>query len=390
MPGPPALEALMKRLDSLGYDESELVKGVKRLTGSYATTQEQYRELAQFAGQRLALGMESFKSTKDVLRALHSYFVQFENPHTTPAMAENSTKALLKVLLYHILLQEKKDILKAAFNDLAKAIDSSKFLGTSNNSRVMVKDLQSLVRSWTPSFFGGGEAELVDLMPFPIREAIKTILEGLEPIRISATVTVNPDDIFVSQAGMVREGVAFPTLKPGNLVTRGIDEGKVPRVEFAGAAKTLYDSFSNERRFNTTPHGERLGSVRQFSLPAAVAEAANHQKARTRKLEHALQPMSKYAKQFVEEKLDKQWGTSTKSARAAPAPARASAVRARPHIPSLENLRPPVPSPTRKRGRALSMVEEENSSQSQRRKISAAGIGLNNSRSKSSTRRRRA
>jgi hypothetical protein len=376
----------MKRLDSLGYDESELLKGVKRLTGSHATTPEQYRELSQFAGQRLALGMESFKSAKDVLRALHSYFVQFENPRTSPAMAENSTKALLKVILYHIVLQEKKDILKAAFNDLAKAIDSSKFLGTSNESRVMVKDLRSLVRSWTPSFFGGGEAELVDLMPFPIREAIKTIIEGLGPIRISATVTVNPDDIFVSQAGMVREGVAFPTLKPGNLVTRGIDEGKVPRVELAGPAKILYDSFSNERVFNTIPHGERLGSVSGFSLPAAAAAAASHQKARTRKLKDALGGMSKYASRFVEEKR----GSAPAAAAAA-----AQAVRAQPYVPSLENMRPPAApaaSLTRKRGRALSMVEEENSSQSQRRKISAAGVGLNGSKSRSKSRntRRRA
>jgi hypothetical protein len=376
MPGPPALEALMKRLSSIGYDESELVKGVKRLTGSHVTTPEQYRELSQFAGQRLALGIESFESAKNVLRALHAYFVQFENPSISPAMAENTTKALLKAILAHILIQEKKDIVKAAFNDLAKALES-KLVSASNESRVVVRDLVSLVKSFTPSFFGGSEAEVVELMPFPIREAIKTIIEGLGPIRISATVTVNPDDIFVSQAGMVREGVTFPKVKDGNLVKHSIGGAKVPRVAFAGPAKLLYDSFSISRLLNTTPSGETLGSARGFSLPAAAAEAALQQKKRTRVLKTALNPMSSYAERFLLKRKNVKGNSGT------PAPA-----SPRPPVPSLENMRPAAS--TRKRGRLSPINEDEENSQSRRRKT-AAGVGLNlggNSKSKSKSQRR--
>jgi len=382
MPGPPALEDLMKRLDSLGYDESELVKGVKRLTGSHVTTPEQYRELSQFSGQRLALGIESFESAKNVLRALHAYFVQFENPSISPAMAENATKALLKAILAHILIQEKKDIVKAAFNDLAKALES-KLVSASNESRVVVRDLVSLVKSFTPSFFGGSEAEVVELMPFPIREAIKTILEGLGPIRISATVTVNPDDIFVSQAGMVREGVTFPKLKDGNLVKHSIDGAKVPRVAFAGPAKLLYDSFSIGRLLNTTPNGIPFGSVRGYSLPAAAAEAALQQKKRTRVLKNALNPMSSYAERFLKSK--KAAGNSGTPATAVRA-STASPVPSRPvrsNVFSLENMRPPTPAPapTRKRSR-LSPVNEEEENSKKRSKKSAAGVGFSQRRTR--------
>lgn len=266
-----AVKALVKRLDSVQYDPSKLVQEIREVIrseeGSLAYSrarQSKYDELKRLAGQRLALGVESFESAKSVLRFLYAYIEQYANPRVSDSVKENSSNLLLKAILRHIRTEARKDAMKGAFSAEAKTL-KGELAHESNQSRV-------IATNWS-SFFGFSEKEEVELMPTHVLEAIKVFIDDLGDINIPGG-TVAASDIFEYPPGVVRNLVPFPGLKPGNMA-----RGAGGSLDFAGPAKRVYDSLSIDGLVNAPRMGFTLGSARGYAGSQAVKEAeAQHAK----------------------------------------------------------------------------------------------------------------
>ena len=260
-----AVKGLVKRLDSLQYDPSKLVQEIRGIIrseeGSMAYSrarQSKYDELKRLAGQRLALGVESFESAKSVLRFLYAYIEQYANPRISDAVKENSSNLLLRAILRHIRTEARKDMLKGMFSAEAKTL-KGELAHESNQSRV-------IVTNWS-SFFGFSEKEEVELMPTHVLEAIKVFIDDLGDINTSGGA-VSSSDIFEYPAGVVRHLVPFPTVKPGNMA-----RGAGGAIDFAGPAKRVYDSLSIEGLVDAPRMGFALGSGTGYAASQAVRNA---------------------------------------------------------------------------------------------------------------------
>jgi hypothetical protein len=268
-----AVKALVKRLDSLQYDPSKLVQEIRGIIrseeGSLAYSrarQSKYDELKRLAGQRLALGVESFESAKSVLRFLYAYIEQYANPRISDAVKENSSNLLLRAILRHIRTEARKDVLKGMFSAEAKTL-KGELAHESNQSRV-------IVTNWS-SFFGFSEKEEVELMPTHVLEAIKVFIDELGDINTSGG-TVKSSDIFEYPAGVVRHLVPFPGLKSGNMA-----RGAGGAIDFAGPAKRVFDSLSIEGLVDAPRMGFTLGSGTGYADSHAVRNArAEHNRSR--------------------------------------------------------------------------------------------------------------
>jgi hypothetical protein len=288
-----AVKALVKRLDSVQYDPSKLVQEIRQVIRSeegslsYSRTrQTKYDELKRLAGQRLALGVESFESAKSVLRFLYAYIEQYANPRVSDSVKENSSNLLLKAILRHIRTEARKDMMKGAFSAEAKTL-KGELAHESNQSRV-------IVTNWS-SFFGFSEKEEVELLPTHVLEAIKVFIDDLGDINIPGG-TVPASDIFEYPPGVVRNLVPFPGLKAGNMA-----RGAGGSIDFAGPAKRVYDSLSIEGLVNAPRMGFTLGSARGYAGSQAVKDAeAQHAKSQ-RQFSKVADGLSKTFERFAEQ-----------------------------------------------------------------------------------------
>lgn len=306
-----AVKGLVKRLDSLQYDPSNLVQEIRGIIRSeegslsYSRArQSKYDELKRLAGQRLALGVESFESAKSVLRFLYAYIEQYGNPRISDPVKENSSNLLVRAILRHIRTQARKDMLKGMFSAQAKTL-KGELAHESNQSRVVVTN-------WS-SFFGFSEKEEVELMPTHVLEAIKVFIDDLGEIQTSGG-RVNSSDIFEYPAGVVRHLVPFPGLKPGNMV-----RGAGGAIDFAGLAKRVYDSLSIEGLVDAPRMGFRLGSGTGYSDPQAVRNARDQHATSQLKFTKVADGLSRTFTRFAEQ-------------RRSPSPAAASVSRSRPAL----------------------------------------------------------
>jgi len=314
-----AVKGLVKRLDSLQYDPSKLVQEIRGIIrseeGSLAYSrarQSKYDELKRLAGQRLALGVESFESAKSVLRFLYAYIEQYANPRISDAVKENSSNLLLRAILRHIRTEARKDMLKGMFSAEAKTL-KGELAHESNQSRVVVTN-------WS-SFFGFSEKEEVELMPTHVLEAIKVFIDDLGEIQTSGG-RVNSSDIFEYPAGVVRNLVPFPALKPGNMA-----RGAGGAIDFAGPAKRVYDSLSIEGLVDAPRMGFTLGSGTGYGDSQAVKNAkAEHARSQLQFTKVA-DGLSKTFSRFAEQRRSPSASASAAVSRGRPALTNASASR---------------------------------------------------------------
>jgi hypothetical protein len=177
-------------------------------------------------------------------------------------------------------------MLKGMFSAEAKTL-KGELAHESNQSRV-------IVTNWS-SFFGFSEKEEVELMPTHVLEAIKVFIDDLGEIKTSGG-GVNSSDIFEYPAGVVRNLVPFPGLKPGNMV-----RGAGGAIDFAGLAKRVYDSLSIEGLVDAPRMGFKFGSGTGYGDPQAVnnarAEHASSQLQFTKVADGLSKTFSRFAEQ---------------------------------------------------------------------------------------------